>query len=117
MGGPYLVTGALRSKERSRVRNTWQTEESGRFKAGEGLSLLLLGEEQLESMRRNGDSLQEQQPEPQNSYFTSKTPSFGNSGGIAIRDKQTMANPKQVQRDKGKVRFYEVLGGNGGELF
>lgn len=39
-----------------------------------------------------------------------------NNRGIAIRNKQAMVNHQTVQRDKGKVSFYWVLGGNQGGL-
>ena len=37
-----------------------------------------------------------------------------NNTGIAVRVMQTMMNHRQIQRDKGKLKFYQVLGRNGG---
>ena len=45
-------------------------------------------------------------------YLGKKMSFFRNSGGITIQDKQTMVNHSQIQRDKRKVSFYQVLGGN-----
>lgn len=39
-------------------------------------------------------------------YFTSKMNLFKNSRGIAMGNKQTMANHRQVPNDQGKVRSY-----------
>ena len=39
-------------------------------------------------------------------YVRKKMSFFGKSRGIAIWDKQTMANHSEIRRDKGKVNFY-----------
>lgn len=41
---------------------------------------------------------------------------FGNGREIAIQDTQAVVKPGQAGRDKGKVSFYQVLGGNWGGL-